>query len=94
MTAQCSTAQHTQGMWHPAYLPACVSAAGVCYRLFPSRMWARLAPQQPPEVLRVPLQQLCLSTKAALRAALPDGACVCSDCCTLVLFTARARLVD
>jgi hypothetical protein len=36
-------------------------------------MWARVDAQQPPEVLRVPLQQLCLTTKAALRAALPEG---------------------
>jgi hypothetical protein len=32
-------------------------------------MWGRLDPQQPPEVLRVPLQQLCLTTKATLVAA-------------------------
>eukprot|EP00878_Enallax_costatus_P012006 GHUV01012535.1.p1 GENE.GHUV01012535.1~~GHUV01012535.1.p1 ORF type:complete len:538 (+),score=178.81 GHUV01012535.1:448-2061(+) len=44
-------------------------APGTCYRLWPSRMWQRLAPHQPPEVLRVPLQQLCLTTKAALVAA-------------------------
>lgn len=47
----------------------CVLPAGTCYRLWPGRMWSRLSPQQPPEVLRVPLQQLCLTTKAALAAA-------------------------
>lgn len=36
-------------------------------------MWKRLAPRQPPEVLRVPLQQLCLTTKAALAASTPGG---------------------
>lgn len=44
-------------------------APGTCYRLWPSRMWTRLPAQQPPEVLRVPLQQLCLTTKATLAAA-------------------------
>jgi len=44
-------------------------APGTCYRLWPSRMWSRMAAQQPPEVLRVPLQQLCLTTKATLAAA-------------------------
>jgi hypothetical protein len=61
-------------IWYD-HVHVCVSSllAGVCYRLFPSRMWARLQAQQPPEVLRVPLQQLCLTTKAALRAALGEG---------------------
>lgn len=42
---------------------------GTCYRLLPSELWGRLAAQQAPEVLRVPLEQLCLATKAALAAA-------------------------
>lgn len=36
-------------------------------------MWGRMAAQQPPEVLRVPLQQLVLTTKAALEAAMPGA---------------------
>ncbi|KAF8055672.1 DHX57 [Scenedesmus sp. PABB004] len=44
-------------------------APGSCYRLWPARMWGRLAAQQSPEVLRVPLAQLCLTAKAALDAA-------------------------
>eukprot|EP00883_Tetradesmus_obliquus_P006330 jgi/Sobl393_1/16814/SZX72388.1 len=50
-------------------------APGVCYRLWPGRMWGRLDPQQPPEVLRVPLQQLCLTTKATLAAAEQETGC-------------------
>lgn len=39
---------------------------GWCFRLIPRDYWGCLAPQQAPEVLRVPLEQLCLSAKAAL----------------------------
>ena len=39
---------------------------GCCFRLLPRAMWGCLAPQQAPEVLRVPLEQLCLSARAAL----------------------------
>jgi len=39
---------------------------GCCFRLLPRDMWGELKPQQAPEVLRVPLEQLCLSAKAAL----------------------------
>jgi hypothetical protein len=39
---------------------------GACFRLLPRAMWACVAPQQAPEVLRIPLEALCLSAKAAL----------------------------
>eukprot|EP00775_Hariotina_reticulata_P004412 gene4412-4665_t len=54
-------------------------APGTCYRLWPSRLWSRLPAQQPPEVLRVPLQQLCLTTKATLAAAAAASSCAAPD---------------
>ena len=44
---------------------------GVCFRLFSRAQAARLQEQQAPEVLRVPLQALCLAVKAAGGAQAP-----------------------
>ena len=40
------------------------TAPGACFALFSRRGRANLAPHQPPEMLRTPLQQLCLNVKA------------------------------
>ena len=40
------------------------TAPGACFALFSRRGRANLAPHQPPEMLRTPLQQLCLNIKA------------------------------
>ncbi|KAG0359392.1 hypothetical protein BG005_000866 [Podila minutissima] len=37
---------------------------GIVYKLFSRKQSAKLAPQQDPEILRIPLEQLCLSVKA------------------------------
>ncbi|KAG0001580.1 hypothetical protein BGZ79_004460 [Entomortierella chlamydospora] len=37
---------------------------GIVYKLFSKRQSLKLAPQQDPEILRIPLEQLCLSVKA------------------------------
>ncbi|KAI9360815.1 P-loop containing nucleoside triphosphate hydrolase protein [Zopfochytrium polystomum] len=37
---------------------------GFCYKLFSRRLEAKMAPHSVPELLRVPLEQLCLSLKA------------------------------
>ncbi|KAG0044434.1 hypothetical protein BGZ83_010342 [Gryganskiella cystojenkinii] len=37
---------------------------GIVYKLFSKKQSAKLAPQQDPEILRIPLEQLCLSVKA------------------------------
>ncbi|KAG0367740.1 P-loop containing nucleoside triphosphate hydrolase protein [Gamsiella multidivaricata] len=37
---------------------------GIVYKLFSSKQSLKLAPQQDPEILRIPLEQLCLSVKA------------------------------
>eukprot|EP01135_Chromosphaera_perkinsii_P004816 Nk52_evm47s296 gene=Nk52_evmTU47s296 len=34
--------------------------AGVCYKIFSKRQWEGIPPQQTPEILRVPLERLCL----------------------------------
>eukprot|EP00879_Flechtneria_rotunda_P019881 GHRR01020897.1.p1 GENE.GHRR01020897.1~~GHRR01020897.1.p1 ORF type:complete len:959 (+),score=404.55 GHRR01020897.1:326-3202(+) len=66
-------------------------APGTCYRLWPAAMWGRLAPQQLPEVLRSPLQQLCLMTKAALAATSETGD-ICGSC-TPILASVLSRLL-
>jgi HrpA-like RNA helicase len=40
------------------------TAPGACFALFSRKAQANLTPHQPPEMLRTPLQQLCLSIKA------------------------------
>jgi ATP-dependent RNA helicase DHX57 len=40
------------------------TAPGACFALFSRRGRANLTPHQPPEMLRTPLQQLCLNIKA------------------------------
>ncbi|CAL8471800.1 g11342 [Coccomyxa elongata] len=42
---------------------------GTCFRLFSRKQAATFQAQQLPEVLRMPLESLCLSVKAALRSA-------------------------
>ncbi|KAF9359069.1 hypothetical protein BGX26_000246 [Mortierella sp. AD094] len=37
---------------------------GIVYKLFSKKQSLKLAPQQDPEILRIPLEQLCLSVKA------------------------------
>ncbi|KAK9809193.1 hypothetical protein WJX72_011126 [[Myrmecia] bisecta] len=43
---------------------------GVCFRLFSRAQAARMEPQQAPEVMRVPLEALCLTVKAALGSSM------------------------
>lgn len=45
------------------------TAPGACFALFSRHTQANLAPHQPPEMLRTPLQQLCLSIKALAPSA-------------------------
>ena len=44
------------------------TAPGACFALFSRKARANLTPHQPPEMLRTPLQQLCLNIKALTTA--------------------------
>ncbi len=37
---------------------------GVCYKLFTKSRWSKMDAQETPELLRLPLEQLCLRVKA------------------------------
>ena len=71
------------------------TAPGACFALFSRKTAANLAPQQLPEMLRTPLQQLCLSIKAGLvlrTSKITGGGCGLACCC--YMSTRRSLCLD
>ncbi len=63
---------------------------GICFRLVSRQQWASLAPQQAPEVLRVPLEALVLQVAALREAASEAQSSSVQGSCTSVAAAAAA----
>lgn len=66
------------------YAEAALCRPGVCLRLFSRVQWAALAAHQLPEMLRSPLEPLCLQVKSVLPQRRVEEVLACALPCIIM----------